>query len=143
MKFDHIGLVVSSLSLGRQTLSLLLGIQAWTDEFVDPVLGVSVQFGRDSSNLCYELIAPLGDASSVSNALGTGRNILNHVAYLVPDLPVAAAQLRNTGAMPTGDPLPAVAYGGSLVQFFVTPLRFIIEIIETSDHEHKYRTSAS
>jgi len=141
MKFDHIGLVVRSLALGREALSPIVEIRAWTDEFIDPIQRVSVQFGRDSSNICYELIAPQGDGGPVAKALSSGRNILNHVAYLVPDLSEAGGRLRDAGAVPTADPMPAVAYGGSRIQFFVTPLRFIIELIESSGHEHRYRTS--
>jgi methylmalonyl-CoA/ethylmalonyl-CoA epimerase len=140
MKFDHIGLVVRSLPLGRETLSQIVGIEAWTGEFIDPIQLVSVQFGLDSSDICYELIAPLGDEGPVAKALSSGRNILNHVAYLVPNLSTAGGGLRDAGAVPTADPMPAVAYGGSRIQFFVTPLRFIIELIESSGHEHQYRT---
>jgi hypothetical protein len=45
--FDHIGIVVRTLASGREYLSSLLGISEWTQEFYDPGIKVSVQFGRD------------------------------------------------------------------------------------------------
>ena len=40
-------------------------MREWTDEFADPVNHVYVQFGRDTSHICYELIAPLDDEAPV------------------------------------------------------------------------------
>jgi methylmalonyl-CoA/ethylmalonyl-CoA epimerase len=138
MKFDHIGLVAPSLEQGREALQAILEIREWTADFADPVNKVHVQFGRDSSGICYELIAPLGDDAPIAKALSSGRNILNHVAYLVPDLAAARDRLRTAGAVPTAEPNPAIAYGGSRIQFFVTQLRFIIELIEAPGHQHQY-----
>lgn len=134
MTFDHIGIVTEDLKSGRSALASIFDIVGWSDEFRDPVNCVFVQFCRDSSGICYELIAPLGDHSPVSTALRTRRNILNHVAYLVPDLSAARDRLRDAGAIPTADPNPAVAYGGKQIQFFLTPMQFIVELIEASDH---------
>jgi hypothetical protein len=33
--------------------------------------------------------------------------------------------------MPLGEPRPAVAFGGARVIFFLTPLRMIVELVET------------
>jgi methylmalonyl-CoA/ethylmalonyl-CoA epimerase len=46
--------------------------------------------------------------------------------------------LRAQGCCPAGAPQPAVAYGGRRVQFFVSPLRFVIELIEKPDHMHTF-----
>lgn len=139
MQFDHIGVVTRSLADGRAALEALLPIHEWTGEVTDPVNGVSVQFGRDSSGVCYELIAPLGVNSPVAKTLSTGKNILGHVAYLVTDLDAERERLRAAGAVPTADAKPALAYGGRHIQFFVTPMRFIIELIEAPDHKHSYQ----
>jgi methylmalonyl-CoA/ethylmalonyl-CoA epimerase len=116
----------------------VLEIPRWTKEFIDPVNRVYAQFGVDASGICYELIAPLGDDSPIAKALNTGKNVLNHVAYLVPDLALARERLRAAGAVPTSEPNAAIAYNGSRIQFFITPMRFIIELIEAPTHEHQY-----
>jgi methylmalonyl-CoA/ethylmalonyl-CoA epimerase len=138
MQFDHIGVLAPTLEAGRAQLGAILEIPRWTEEFADPINGVYVQFGRDSSSVCYELIAPLGDNSPINKWLDTRKNILNHVAYLVPDLDKAAESIAATGAVATSAPKPAIAYGGKRIQFFITSMRFIIELIEAPAHQHRY-----
>ncbi len=138
MKFDHLGVVTESLSDGRRHLGPMVGIKGWTREFSDPVNMVNVQFGIDASGICYELISPLGNESPILEALRSGNRILNHVAYLVPDLAAAAARLRAANCVPTGTAKPAVAYGGAKIQFFISRMRVLIEIIEAIEHAHIY-----
>ncbi|ADV84269.1 VOC family protein [Terriglobus saanensis] len=139
LQFDHLGLVTSDLVTARAHLSITLGIQAWSQVFDDPGIGVSVQFGiGNNGSPVFELIAPLGETSPVAQALKQSRNILNHIAYLVPNLESAADHLRTQGCFPTGDPMPAVAYGGQRVQFFLSPLRFMMELIEAPAHQHRF-----
>lgn len=136
MNFDHIGLVVHDLQAGRSKLQRMMSIQSWTQEFTDPANGVRCQFGRDAAGIFFELIEPLGQDSPVAGALARGRAVLNHVAYRVHDLAAAGEHLRAEGCAPTGDPKPAIAYGGRPVQFFLTPLNFLIELIEAAEHQH-------
>lgn len=138
LQFDHLGLVVKSLAKGRSAISRMLNIGDWTEEFNDPVNGVLLQFGRDPAGMCYELLEPLDETSPVYPALAGGKAILNHVAYRVAHLAGSAERLRSAGCAPTSEPKPAIAYGGRPIQFFVSPLRFIIELIEAPDHAHRY-----
>jgi len=108
----------------------LLNISDWTGVFEDPLIKVRIQFGRDASGLRYELIAPFGDGNPVDGALAAGVNILNHVAYRVDDLDQELARLRRDRCVPTTRPRPAVAFGGRRVVFLMTPLGFILELIE-------------
>ena len=142
MRFDHLGVVVRNMARGRSQLAACVGVEAWTQEFRDPVNGVIAQFGRDGGGVCYELLEPLGDDSPVKAALTSRRAILNHVAYLVPDLTEGAARLRDAGCAATADPKPAIAYGGRRIQFFVTPLHFVMELIEAPNHEHAFSPEA-
>ncbi len=136
MKFDHIGIVVPSLKAGREHLAAVFRIADWSDEITDEVNGVYAQFGRDGSGICYEVIAPLGEDSPMARVLVAKDRILNHVAYLVPDLDAAAARLRKARCMPLGAPKPGIAFGGNRLQFFISPLAFILELIEAPAHEH-------
>jgi methylmalonyl-CoA/ethylmalonyl-CoA epimerase len=136
--FDHVGVVVPTLGEGRDHLSALLGVDRWSDGFEDPAIEVFVQFGRDRSGVVYELVAPRGETSPIARALKTGQRILNHVAYLTSDFDASAAHFRECGCLPAGPATPAVAYGGRPVQFFVSPMRFIVEIIDAIDHRHAF-----
>ena len=130
MIFDHIGLFVRDLDAGRAKLASLLPIEKSSDPVDDPGLRVRIQFCTDASGIRYELVAPLGDESPVDGVLRSGNNVLNHVAYRVADLDAECLRLREERCMPLGPPAPAVAFGGRRVVFFLTPLRFILELIE-------------
>jgi methylmalonyl-CoA/ethylmalonyl-CoA epimerase len=138
MQFDHIGIVCRSLEDGRLHLGRLLQVERWTAEFADTVNEVYVQFGVDASQICYEIIAPLGATSPVRAALQSGSRILNHVAYRVADLDARAAQLREERCVAAGPARPAIAYGNRRIQFFMTPLGFLVELIEAPDHAHRF-----
>jgi methylmalonyl-CoA/ethylmalonyl-CoA epimerase len=138
MNFDHVGIVVTDIAEGQQLLTAMFGIRRWTKVFEDPGIGVYVQFGIGRDGPCYELIAPLGEDSPISVALKTGKGILNHLAYLVSDLEFVANGLMEAGCLPVGKAQPAVAYDGRLVQFFRSPAKFIVELIEAPDHQHPY-----
>lgn len=130
MIFDHIGIFVRDLAVGRKRLSAILPIARYTDAVDDPTLGVRIQFGIDGSGIRYELVAPFGTPNPVDGVLAAGKNILNHVAYRVADLDAEADRLSRDGSVPLGEAKPAVAFNGARVIFLFTPLKFIVELIE-------------
>jgi methylmalonyl-CoA/ethylmalonyl-CoA epimerase len=139
LELDHLGVIAPELDVARGFLERALRITRWTEITNDPVLRVAVQFGRaEAGGLIYELIAPLGEESPITNALRSGKHILNHVAYLTADLAASGEHFRKEGCYQAGPPLPALAYDGALVQFWVSPLRFVIELIEKPGHRHTF-----
>jgi methylmalonyl-CoA/ethylmalonyl-CoA epimerase len=130
--FDHIGVFVRDLASGREHFQRLLPIERVSDAVDDPLLRVSVQFLHDASGTCYELVAPYGEGNPVDAVLGAGKNILNHVAYKASDFDAAIAHFRGAGCMPLGPARPALAFGNARVIFFLTPLRMIVELVETA-----------
>lgn len=141
MIFDHVGIIVADLSSGREVLRQALRVNAWTAEFSDAVNDVHVQFGRDQAGLCYELIAPFSAKSPVSRALRTGANITNHVAYRVADLATERDRFLALDFSPVAEARPAIAYGGASIQFFMSPIFSLVELIEAPDHTHRYNFS--
>ncbi len=132
MQFDHLGVFVKTLEQGRAVLESIVPIATASDPCHDPLLKVSVQFLRDTSGIRYEIVAPNGPGNPVDAVLSEQRGILNHVAYSVPDFDAQVARLREARCMPLGEPRPAVAFGGARVIFFLTPLRLIVELIESA-----------
>ena len=130
MIFDHIGLFVRDIGAGRRQLAALLPISRWTEVVDDGLMNVRVQFGLDASGIRYELVAPLREPNPVARVLEDGKTILNHVAYRCADFESACAGLRRAGAVPLGRPQPAAAFEGARVAFYLTPLRFIVELVE-------------
>tara|TARA_R110000751_G_scaffold102254_1_gene196764 strand:+ start:1350 stop:1781 length:432 start_codon:yes stop_codon:yes gene_type:complete len=130
LSFDHLGIVCADLAEGRAFLGDTIGISGWTAPTMDPIQKVHVQFAKDACGMIYELIAPSAPESPISQALKSGKNILNHLAYITPDLGAAAAHLEAQGCIAVSVPAPAVAFDGALIQFFYAPLGFLIELIE-------------
>jgi methylmalonyl-CoA/ethylmalonyl-CoA epimerase len=138
LTFDHIGIVVAELDAGCDRLAELLAPLEWTERFEDPGLGVSVRFARDAAGIVYEVIAPLGPDSPVRRTLESRANLLNQIAYRTPSLDASVARLRRTRAVPVGAAKPAVAFGGARVQFLMTPLGFLVELIEIDRVAHRF-----
>lgn len=130
MQFDHIGLVVPDLASGEAYCRDVLGLSHFSVAVEDPLQRVWVQFVHDDQGLCYELVAPAGEESPVTQVLKSRRNVINHLAYRVASLPESAARLREQRHLPLGPSQPAIAFGGSHVQFFLSPLGHIVELIE-------------
>ncbi len=131
MTFDHVGLFVREIAQGKRAMQSMVQTIEWGPVIDDPGMRISACFGTDATGLRYELVAPFGTPNPVSGLLSSGRNLLNHLAYRVPDIETASRTLRKSGALPIGKPQPAVAFGGARVMFFMSPLRFVVEIIET------------
>ncbi len=133
MIFHHIGLFTADLAKGREKLSSIIPISNVSEQIVDDGMKVIIQFCTDSSGVCYELVAPFGEGNPVSGVLSSGKAILNHVAYTVDDIDASSRKLRSGGCIPIGKARPAVAFQNRKVAFFLTPLHFIIELIESGN----------
>ena len=139
MRFDHLGVVVPNLQIGRDHFFKMYGINNWTDEFFDELNGVYVQFGKSKEKLCYELIAPIDNKSPVYNVLSKKKNILNHIAYIVDAIAVCSEELLSNDFVPLGEPKKAVAYSLQRLQFFYSKeFGYILELIEAPNFYHNY-----
>lgn len=130
MKFDHIGVFVSTIDLGRKYLESILHITNWTDAIEDPIQKVIVQFGIDKSGIRYEIIAPCGEGNPVQPLLLQSKNILNHVAYNVENIDIEIKRLQRERCILISGPSPAIAFNNNKIAFLYTPLRFVLELIE-------------
>ena len=139
MRFDHLGIVVPNLQIGRDHFFKIYGINSWTDEFFDELNGVYVQFGQSKDKVCYELVAPIDNKSPVYNVLSKKKNILNHIAYIVDAIAVCSEELLSNKFVPLGKPNKAVAYSLQRVQFFYSKeFGYILELIEAPNFYHDY-----
>jgi methylmalonyl-CoA/ethylmalonyl-CoA epimerase len=138
LQFDHVGIVVADLDGACAQWARLLGAVQWTRRFNDDALGVSVRFARDGVGMVYEFIAPANPASPVAGVLRSGSNLLNQLAYRTRSLGSSTERLRAERALAIGPPAAALAFGGARVQFLMTPLGFLIELIETERVLHEF-----
>lgn len=138
LTFDHIGILVKDIGAATDEFGGAIDAVEATARFDDPGLTVSVRFLRDRGGMVYELIAPLGESSVVSSALRKNANIINQLAYKTSALGDDAALLKSRGFMFLGPARPALAFGGGPVQFLMSPMGFILELIEAPAHAHVF-----
>lgn len=129
--FHHLGIVVSDIEVGKNMLNNIFGTLKWSDSVVDNNQFVTVCFGRAyGTDLLYELVAPLNKGSPVDNVLKEKKNVINHTAYKTNEFQKTCQNLRKVGCVPITRAMPAAAFDNALVIFYLTPLNFIIEVIE-------------
>jgi len=131
MKFHHIGIFCNTINEGKKNILNLLKPKKISKITYDKNLGVKVLFITDKDNIIYEIVAPYGKKNPVSKILKQKKNILNHIAYKVKNFDNVILKLRSKGFAPLGRAQPALAFKNMRVCFFLTPLNFIIEVIES------------
>ena len=129
MKFHHVGIFVANIKSGENFFKSLIKINKTSKIINDKNLGIKVKFLYDNKNICYELVAPLGIKNPVDKVLKKRSNIINHIAYKVKDFNRALIYMRKKNCAPITQPMLAKAFKKKVI-FFLTPLNFIIELIE-------------
>lgn len=131
MEMDHVGIAVTDLSRAIERWQRLLGTSATPPEDV-PSNGVRVAF-LASGGVRIELLEPLGADSTIARFLEKRGEGMHHVAFRVPDVDRALAELAARGERVidrvgrpgsrghrVGFAHPA-AFGGVLVEFVEAP----------------------
>jgi len=95
MKFDHIGIVVANLTEALPLWRPLLGDPTSPPEEV-PGNDIRVAF-LAAGDLHVELVEPTGLRSPVSKFLATRGGGIHHVAFSVPDVDAALAEVARRG----------------------------------------------
>ena len=129
MKFHHIGIFVKNLKAGESFFSKNLNIKRASKTIIDKNLKVKVKFLYDYNNICYELVAPFGKKNPVDKVLKVKSRILNHIAYTSSNFDKSIKEMRKKNFAPLSKPMIAKAFNKRVI-FFLTPLNFIIELIE-------------
>jgi methylmalonyl-CoA/ethylmalonyl-CoA epimerase len=129
-KFHHIGIFVRDLEHGKSEISKFINIASISNEILDEQMGIKIIFVKDKYNITYELVAPNGDDSPVTGVLKRDKDYLNHIAYECDSFDDEIKRLRIEGLIPLGIAKKAKAFDGAKVIFFLSPLGFIIELIE-------------
>jgi methylmalonyl-CoA/ethylmalonyl-CoA epimerase len=128
--FHHIGIFVKDLNFGKKILSKIFNVVSASEEIIDENIGVKIIFLKDNKGILYELVAPYGDKSPVLGTLKRGKDFLNHIAYLTNSFEKEVNKLRGEGFVPLGEAQSAKAFSGAKVIFLLSPLGFIVELIE-------------
>jgi len=134
MEFDHIGLVVHSLEEARTTFNNDFPGASMSQVFFDYEIDVKIQFIEYKNSNRIELIEPLSDESPIRSVLNKKNSSnIHHLAYLCKNIEGVCHDLRGKGYGFLTKFYKAKAFNGSRVIFLLSPLSFIVELIELDD----------
>jgi len=95
MKLDHVGVVVANIPEALERWHALLGAPHGPAEEV-PANGVRVAF-LSAGETHVELVEPLGPDSAVAKFLANRGGGIHHLAFAVPDVDAALADVARRG----------------------------------------------
>jgi|TARA_B110000305_G_C19071215_1_gene461732 methylmalonyl-CoA/ethylmalonyl-CoA epimerase len=127
--FNHFGIFVKNIKISEKHLSAFIEKGKSSKLILDKKLGIKAKLFYDKKKICYELVEPYGKNNPVSGFLKRGTNILNHVAYTSKNFDKTLNELRDNKFMQ----ISIINYSKlfkSRIVFFISPLNYIIEIIE-------------
>ena len=135
LRLHHIGIAVEDVATATAHYVRLLGCEVKSAVVRDPVQTAYVQFVKMPGDSVYiEFIAPDGNKSKLRNALKKGGG-LNHLCYATPDIDGSYKHLRGQGLFPLQPPVPAVAFKGRRIAWFMGADGVPVELVESALHE--------
>lgn len=127
--FDHIGIFVKSIKKYEKYINLL-GINKKKSRLIlDKSLGIKAKLYFDKKKICYELIEPYGKKNPIDGCLKRQTNILNHIAYKTIKFNDTINYLKKNNFMQITEIKYSKLFKSKIV-FFLSPLKYVIEIIE-------------
>ena len=127
--FNHIGIFVKNIKSSEKYINVFIEKKKSSKIILDKQLGIKAKLYYDKKKICYELVEPYGKNNPVSGFLKRGTNILNHVAYTSNLLDETLHELRTNKFMQISEINYSKLFKSRIV-FFISPLNYIIEIIE-------------
>ncbi len=131
MIFDHIGIIVKDIDHATKILIDDHGLECFGGKIVETEINVTLQFLVDDEGLRYEIIEP-NDSTSPLNKVLENKNInkIHHIAYRVDNLDGKCEDFRAKGYGFLTNYFSAKVFGGARVIFLMSPIGFILELIE-------------
>jgi methylmalonyl-CoA/ethylmalonyl-CoA epimerase len=134
MKFDHIGIVVESIKRSRAIFERDLPGFSSSKIYIDKEIDVKIQFIEYHNSNKIELIEPLSASSPIRSVLEKKNSSnIHHLAYSCRDIEETCNIYRDKGYGFLTKFYCAEAFEGARVIFLLSPLNFIVELIEDND----------
>jgi len=130
MIFHHLGIFVKSIDKASIILSKDLKAKKKSEIIVDENLRVKVQFFKDKKGMTYELVEGIGKNNPVKNCLELNKNLLNHIAYKTDNFDTQIEILIKNNYLKISNISKSVAFNNKRIIFLLSPLNFIVELIE-------------
>lgn len=130
LQLHHAGYLVRDIDAAATHYCDLLGYRKESAVIEDPVQTAKVQFLRQpGAGSWLELISPTSPESKLAAALEKGV-LLHHLCYEVADIESACEHFRKKGCFPVCLPVPATAFPGRRIAWFMDKRRFLFELVE-------------
>ena len=134
MHFDHIGIIVKELEKAREIFQDDFPGFSVSEVFLDEGIGVKIQFLEYKNGNRIELIEPLSSKSLLRSVLEKRNSSkIHHLAYLCRNIEDTCNDFRKKGYGFLTKFYNAKAFNGARIIFLLSPLNFIIELIENND----------
>ena len=130
MVIDHIAIAVRSVEAAAARLERLTGYQRRTTVVTNTRQKVNVLFISKPGSMDIKLIEPSGDDSPLCTFLKRGGG-LHHVAFKVPDVTAACADMSAAGVRILAQPEPGEAFDDHLIAFCYLGLSLNVKLIDT------------
>ena len=127
--FNHIGIFVKNIKKSEKYINVFIEKNKSSKLILDKKLFIKAKLFYDKKKICYELVEPYGKNNPVSGFLKRGTNILNHVAYTSNFFDETLHELRDNKFMQISEINYSKLFKSRVV-FFISPLNYIIELIE-------------
>ncbi|MDR3671927.1 MAG: VOC family protein [Holophaga sp.] len=130
-QLHHIGLLVRSIERATEAQVARYGYRIESPIIHDPVQTARVRFLRLPQGAHWlELVSPEDGRSRLAGALEKRGEGLHHLCYQVPRLADACAELRDGGQLLLAEPVPAAAFGGRPIAWFMDRSGLLTELVE-------------
>ena len=132
-ELHHTGILVRDIPSSAQRLVSSFGYRVESEISEDPMQTALVQFLRLPGGTSWlELVSPASPESKLAGALKKGGGH-HHICLEVDLLDVFSKKLRQEGWLPVSPAVPAVAFPGRRIAWFMNSDRLLIELLERSD----------
>jgi len=136
LEFHHIGIITHNIIECSDSFERLSIVTRFGDIHKEESQGVNIRFGVNVDGILYEIIEPLNSKSPINNALIQGKNIINHIGYVVDSIEDTILELTMEKLIRIGSPKPSKVFDNAPVQFIYTSSGMLIELIETKHPEN-------
>ncbi|HEY9226267.1 MAG TPA: VOC family protein [Gemmatimonadaceae bacterium] len=130
-RLHHIGILVADIAATSEQFAKRFGYSIDSPIIEDARQTAFVQFLRlGKADHWTELVSPNGDKSVLRGALERRKGGVHHLCYEVDDIDAACKILRGQAMAMVSAPVPAVAFDGRRIAWFLDRDQFLVELVE-------------
>lgn len=131
MRIHHIGYLVKNIDKAKEAFTSI-GFSVKQEIIYDQIQDVNVLF-MEKDGYVIELVSPNSKESVVARLMKTHKNSPYHICYESGDFDTDIKSLTERGFMGIDRPIPAPAFCGRRICFFISPQIGIIELLESGE----------